>query len=125
MKKTGFGQPCEEAIWYALPYIRMSLAKELSKFGLTQHEIGEKLGLTQAAVSQYLNGKRGKIDKLDNQTVDLIKKLASKINTNKVDDLSEEICAICNHIKNNPELLRKCGADQEELNSDTSCRLGV
>ncbi|NTU52776.1 MAG: Fis family transcriptional regulator [Chlorobiaceae bacterium] len=51
--------PCEKAVWYYLPQIRADLAKELVKTGMTQSSAAKKLGVTPAAVSQYLHKKRG------------------------------------------------------------------
>jgi len=49
--------PCETMIKQLLPAIRAGVTKELSKrHGLNQVEIATKLGVTQAAVSNYLSG---------------------------------------------------------------------
>ncbi len=52
--------PCEKAVWYNLPQIRADLAAGLVKTGMTQSGAAKKLGVTPAAVSQYLNKKRGR-----------------------------------------------------------------
>lgn len=52
--------PCESFGRYALPKFRLLVAKELiEKYGFTQTEAARKLGITQAAISQYLHSKRG------------------------------------------------------------------
>ena len=51
--------PCEKAVWYYLPQIRADLAIELVKTGITQSMAAKKLGVTPAAVSQYIHKKRG------------------------------------------------------------------
>jgi predicted transcriptional regulator len=51
--------PCEKAVWYYLPQIRADLAKELVRSGMTQSRAAKMLGVTPAAVSQYLHKKRG------------------------------------------------------------------
>ncbi len=51
--------PCEKAVWYHLPQIRADLAIELVKTGMTQSAAAKKLGVTPAAVSQYVHKKRG------------------------------------------------------------------
>ena len=51
--------PCEKAVWYYLPQIRADLARELVKTGMTQSQAAKMLGVTPAAVSQYLHKKRG------------------------------------------------------------------
>ena len=48
-------------LWYLMPAIRRELSKELKRKGLSQRKIAEALGVTDAAVSQYLKLKRAKI----------------------------------------------------------------
>jgi len=51
--------PCELIVKVVLPTIRASMAMELvEKHGLSQKEAAEMLGITTAAVSQYLSRKR-------------------------------------------------------------------
>jgi len=52
--------PQEIDVWYILPTIRRELALALVKKGLKQREIAGKLGMTEAAVSQYVKNKRAK-----------------------------------------------------------------
>ncbi len=51
--------PQEIEVWYVIPAIRREFVKEMKSKGLNQSEIAVKLGLTRAAVSQYVSGKRG------------------------------------------------------------------
>jgi len=52
--------PCEAAARCILPTFRSYVAKDLvEKYDFTQTEVAEKLGTTQAAISQYLHSKRG------------------------------------------------------------------
>lgn len=53
-------QPCESAVKYKVPAIKAELARKLKKEGKSQKEIAKLLGVTEAAVSQYLSGKRAK-----------------------------------------------------------------
>ena len=93
MKKT----PCEDIVWDILPGIRKKLAEELLNLGLKQKEVAEKIGVSSAAISQYLSNKRGKIYTFDNKITLEINKSAKKIlnGSNTVD----ELCRICNIIK--------------------------
>ncbi len=51
---------CEVVGRYILPILRSMVAKELiDKYNFTQIEAAEKLGTTQAAISQYIHSKRG------------------------------------------------------------------
>ncbi len=51
--------PQEIEAWYVLPVIRNELAVAMKNEGLSQKEIAKTLGITEAAVSQYINKKRG------------------------------------------------------------------
>lgn len=56
--------PQEIEVWYIIPAIRKELSKLLVKVhGLTFEDAGDILGISKAAVSQYLSNKRAnKID---------------------------------------------------------------
>lgn len=51
--------PQEIEVWYTIPAVRRELARRLVANGLTQRDVAKKLGVTEAAVSQYLSNKRG------------------------------------------------------------------
>jgi predicted transcriptional regulator len=51
-------QPQEVEVFYILPAIRRELSAELKRLGKSQKEIAKLLGVTDAAVSQYLSAKR-------------------------------------------------------------------
>lgn len=50
--------PQEIELWYVIPAIRKALVSELKKHKLKQKEIARLLGITEAAVSQYMRDKR-------------------------------------------------------------------
>ena len=52
-------QPQEVEVHYVLPAIRRELALALKAQGLEQREIAHRLFVTEPAVSQYVNNKRG------------------------------------------------------------------
>ncbi|MFQ5998558.1 MAG: transcriptional regulator [Candidatus Bathyarchaeia archaeon] len=53
--------PCVVVVLKVLPAIRAMVSKELvSKYGLSVSEVAVKMGLTEAAVSQYKSGVRGR-----------------------------------------------------------------
>lgn len=62
--------PCELMDWYILPTIRYKL------------EVSERLGITQAAVSQYVKGKRGKTMEFKEDVKEAIKRLTNDIAEN-------------------------------------------
>jgi predicted transcriptional regulator len=49
----------ELQVWFVLPGIRRELAMTMKQQGISQKRIAVILDLTEAAVSQYLAGKRG------------------------------------------------------------------
>jgi predicted transcriptional regulator len=51
-------QPQEVEVFYILPAIRRELSIALKAAGRSQKEIAKLLGVTEPAVSQYLNAKR-------------------------------------------------------------------
>jgi len=51
-------QPQEVEVFYILPALRRELAIALKEQGKTQKQIAQLLGVTEAAISQYLNAKR-------------------------------------------------------------------
>ncbi len=52
--------PCESVVTAVLPAFRSLVAKELvERFSFSQVEAARRLGITQAAISQYLSRKRG------------------------------------------------------------------
>ena len=58
--------PCEFMMWSGLPVIRKEIAESMIiNYGLSQKEAANKLGVTPAAVCQYVSKKRGKIKIID------------------------------------------------------------
>lgn len=78
----------EIEVWYIIPTIRKEIAIAMKKNGLKQFEIAKKLGITNPAVNQYLNKKRGNEIEFDKKILQEIKKSAIKIN-DKLDSARE------------------------------------
>ena len=91
--------PCEIIVWEVLPCIRAALAEELIKRGLSQNEISNMLGITQAAVSQYTSKKRGSRLNFQDNAKEEIEKLADDLVHGPVDDLVVRICRICKVVR--------------------------
>ena len=92
--------PCEVSLWYVLPLIRRCLARDLMEnHGMTQAAIARKLSLTDAAVSQYITGKRGSEDP-DCSSISAKIATAAKMAVKAKDDkaIQNEICRLCKHI---------------------------
>ncbi len=87
-----------------LPIFRSLMARELvKKYGLSQTDVAKRLGITQAAVSQYLCSKRGKggIRQSNiNEIRRLAKRTASKISKDKkfVRDPMGTACRLCTNL---------------------------
>ena len=98
--------PCEIIIWYVLPGIRREITKNMIKNGLTQKEAAKKLGVTDAAVSQYLSEKRGRVEIKDKKILREIKKSAEWIIHGNDPVMIEETCRVCGLLKSSKMLSR-------------------
>lgn len=88
--------PCEYIVWHGLPIIRKGIAVSMiNDYGLSQKETAEKLGITPAAVSQYLSGKRGKMNITDKEIRKEINRSAEKIIQLGNEILVSETCRLC------------------------------
>lgn len=81
--------PQEIEVWYVLPAIRREVALALKKQGLEQKTIAEFLGITEPAVSQYCNKKRGREIKFTDEVKKEIKTSAANIASKKSSTLRE------------------------------------
>lgn len=76
--------PQEIEVWYIIPAIRRELVKALKKLKLKQKEIARCLGITEAAVSQYLSSKRASEVKFSDSTSDMIHNSAKLLKDSKM-----------------------------------------
>tara|TARA_B100000408_G_scaffold36447_1_gene27516 strand:+ start:176 stop:592 length:417 start_codon:yes stop_codon:yes gene_type:complete len=90
-----------------IPALRAILAKDLAnKYNIREDEISKMLGVTQAAISNYIRGTRGDpklIEKLleDKQVTDMLNDISDSLSTDKAytpSNLSKFI-GLCNYIK--------------------------
>ncbi|MFE3845493.1 transcriptional regulator [Thermoplasmatota archaeon] len=82
--------------WNGLPVIRREIAESMiNKFGLSQKETALKLGLTPAAICQYISKKRGKIKIIDENILKEIDKSTKIIIDNGSKSTVNETCRIC------------------------------
>ena len=94
--------PCEIIVWKILPAIRSEIAKELvEKKGFSQRETAEKLGLTEAAVSRYISGKRADPKIIGNRLQKEIIQSTNQIIAGNEKTVISEICRICDYLKEN------------------------
>lgn len=94
--------PCELMQWQGLTLIRKELVKSMvNNHGVKQKEAAEIMGITPAAVSQYLSKKRGRITIIN---IDIIKEInlsADKILKHGQPVVTVEICRICKILRKN------------------------
>ncbi len=91
--------PQEIEVWYIIPAIRRELAKVLvNEKKFSQREVSKLLGLTEAAVSQYLKSKRAKEITFDEATLQEIRKSSDAIlySKNKTIQIIAEMEKVCN-----------------------------
>lgn len=111
--------PQEIEVWYIIPSIRKELAKQLVKtHKLSYEKAGNILGISKAAISQYISNKRANKLKLPDTIKKEIKKSANIIiseNKQSVFEIEKILaiikkkklaCGICQ--KYNPELKKYC-----------------
>lgn len=91
---------CEKIVWYILPLIRKEFAKSLIKdHGFTQRKAAEKLGITEAAVSQYILKKRVDLKLTDAEIKREIKKSTKRIVDGDIQVMKTETCRICHLLR--------------------------
>jgi len=111
--------PQEIEVWYIIPAIRKELAKLLTKkYGLSYEKAGIILGVSKAAVSQYLSNKRANKIKLNPEIKKELAKSAKMVSTNpklalieiqrvlKIMKINKCSCDVCK--KYNKDILSYC-----------------
>ncbi len=87
--------PQEIEVWYLLPALRRELVKVFAKeHKLSQKESAKILGITEAAVSQYLNEKRGTEYQFTQTEQLIIKKTAEQMILDKT-QVMKQMYALC------------------------------
>ena len=122
--------PQEIEIWYVIPMIRKKLVYCLKQEGLKQNEIAKIMGVTESAVSQYVQNKRAKKECFGDRTTKEIEKSAKKIiesdyykskNFKEVEKICfSEINRICKLVKKNKVL---CKIHKSKNDSIGECNL--
>ncbi len=100
--------PCEIVVQKVLPAIRAELARIMLEEGLPQQQVAMRLGLSKAAVSQYVSAKRGKEISFSSDTGKKIKELAeSLVGELAPNDAVGSLCAVCKGIQASGWLCRE------------------
>ena len=127
--------PQEIQVWYIIPALRKELTLEMKKLGLDQKTIAKIIGVTEAAVSQYIKEKRANEVQFDENTKEEIKKSAQLISQNgkllfqEMQHLlgkaleSKVICKFCLSRNDLPEICDICFKNEpkEDLSGQCSC----
>lgn len=106
-------RPCEVVARYILPIFRSLVAKELiEKYNFTQVAAAEKLGTTQAAISQYIHSKRGYkgieqfgdiLPAIQSTASETAKRIATE--ELKVDEVMSRFCKLCTTLRGQRKVL--------------------
>jgi hypothetical protein len=115
-----YSLPQEIEVWYIIPAIRKELARILTtKYKLTFDKTGEILGVSKAAISQYLKKKRACAILIPKDIKKEIEKSAERIVKNNKKAVKEIIkilslmkktkcsCQVCKRY--NKGILKQCG----------------
>jgi len=120
-------------VQYILPALRTAIAKELiEKYGLRNTEVAEKMNVTPAAVTQYLNKSRGGIASTTIEGSSRVMGLVSEITRDlaegesPADLLLLKLCRICQAVRAEGLI---CDLHREEMPSlrqvSCACSLGL
>jgi len=88
---------CEIIVQYVLPVIRAEMAVRMKEEGISQAQIARILGVTPAAVNQYVKSKRGTAGQ-DTEVLEVIDDYLERYKDDP-EALSVHLCDVCNEIK--------------------------
>jgi len=130
-------QPQEIEVFYIIPTVRRQLAIAMKQRGLKQKQIAVLLDIEDAAVSQYINQKRGNKVQFEKEIIKEINK-SSKLIKDKLSLVREtqkllrlihstgEICRIHKQICKIPEIcspkIVQCFEDEKDVKTRPSYR---
>ena len=112
---------CEEIVNNYLPAIRSFIAQRLiDQYDHSQTQVAEKLGTTQAAVSQYLKSKRGtktsSVLVKKTKLKDALEKAVKEIAESEAENIfSLKMCDLCYIIQDELLYGKQCGASSRFL----------
>lgn len=79
-----------------IPALRAAMAKEMVSQGMPQEQVAKLLGVSQGAISQYINRQRGRdlfVAALQPQIKEICQRLQREHS-----DLEKEICNLCRNL---------------------------
>jgi predicted transcriptional regulator len=105
MRDSNMKPPCMIVVQHILPALRVAIAKELVyNYKLKKTDVSELMGLTPAAITQYLNRSRGENAKIledSSEVNNLIKEIAQDMveGESPPDMLLLKMCRICHVVR--------------------------
>lgn len=113
--------PQEIEVWYIIPAIR----RELSKCMIRHHKVtyeraGKILGISKAAISQYLKNKRAGKIKLHEKVQEEICNSCEKLTMNRSNSV-KEIQKILKYIRKNKLHCEVCGESVDKIKDHKDC----
>ncbi len=110
----GLTFPCEIISWHVLPAVRREITKYLvTEKRVTRKIVSKKLGLTEAAVCQYLKAKRGGNYSFNDSDLRKIKKMADIMMES--DKGFDGLCVVCKEFDAPYEMMEKNGVRRVAL----------
>ncbi len=109
--------PCEWRVRELIPVIRASMARVLVKnYGYSIYQASKVLGVTPAAISNYLTSKRsrtGLVEELlsNEHTCKIINDYVSKVVQGRI-DVGDALCELC-RILASTEVIKKAYSEEE------------
>jgi hypothetical protein len=106
--ELGIVFPCEIVSWQVMPAVRREIAKYLAiEKKIPRKTIAKKLGITEAAVCQYIKHKRGGNYKFNQKDIQKIKQMADMIMQSEKG--INKLCFVCKEFDASSEMLSKAG----------------
>jgi len=104
-----YALPQEIEVWYIIPAIRRDMAICFSReHGISYDNIAQMMGLTKAAISMYVSGKRARRIKMHPEALEEIKK-SCKLIVNEKSSVIKEILRVLDVIKKKKLHCELCG----------------
>ena len=117
-------QPQEIEVWYIIPALRRKFSRcMVKKYGLSQRKTADLLGVTESAISQYVNKKRANEINLGCEIAKKIGNSAKKIINEKSNFIKETqkmlkiaknngvLCTVHKQFDNVPKNCDYCGVN--------------
>jgi len=104
----GLTFPCELISWNVLPAVRREIAQYLiTEKQISRKIVAKKLSLTEAAICQYLKGKRGSNHKFNDSDRKKLKKMADLMMES--DKGFDGMCVVCKEFDAAKDIMKSAG----------------